>query len=109
LARIGRPFFFRLPSPKGASSNNGRPQAGVAIAGEVTDILGGDNDLITRLADCRRASRQDDVGIERVGRGRGYATLAGVSPEKGSLTPGGSRYWLIGQSSLSDQFIETTE
>ena len=29
-------------------------QAGVAIAGEVADILRRDEDLITRLTDCRR-------------------------------------------------------
>ena len=48
--------------------DNGRPQAGVAIAGEVADILRRDEDLITRLTDCRRTSCQDDVGVECIGR-----------------------------------------
>ena len=35
--------------------SDSRPQPGVTIAGEVADVDRGDNDLITRLADCSAA------------------------------------------------------
>ncbi len=62
------PTRFSRSSMKQESLSNGRPQAGVAIAGEVADILRRDEDLITRLTDCRRTSCQDDVGVECIGR-----------------------------------------
>ena len=36
------------------------------MAGEVSDILRRDEDLIARLTDCRRTSGKDDVGVEGV-------------------------------------------
>ena len=47
-------------------SSDRRPQAGVAVAGEVTDILRRDEDLITGVTDCGCTRRQDHVGVEGV-------------------------------------------
>src|SRR5271157_2547360 len=82
---------------------------GVAVAGEVTDILRRDEDLITGVTDCGCTRRQDHVGVEGVRRSGWYATLAGVGPEEGGVTPSASRNRLIRQSSQSNQMIETTE
>ncbi len=49
--------------------NNGRPQAGVAVAGEVADILRRYDDLIAWLTDRDCASCHDDVGVEGLRRG----------------------------------------
>ena len=65
-------------------SDNGRPQPGVAIPGEMADVVRRHEDLITGLTDCGGTGRQDDVGVKGVRRSGGNALLAGICPKENS-------------------------
>jgi hypothetical protein len=75
----------------------------------MTDILRCDEDLIAWMTDCGCTCREDNVGVQGIGRGRWYAKLSGVRPEESGLTPSGGRYGLIRQSSSGNQIIEAVE
>jgi hypothetical protein len=45
-------------------SNDGRPESGVAVPSQMTDVLGSDQNLVTRIPDRGRTRCQNDVGVQ---------------------------------------------
>jgi hypothetical protein len=58
---------FRQHWTQQRGSDDGRPQAGVAVPSKVTDIVRRDDYLIAGLPDCGSTSCDEHVGIERLG------------------------------------------
>jgi hypothetical protein len=75
----------------------------------MTDVLGSDQNLVTRISDRGRTGCQDDVGVQGIGRCGWNAELAGVRPKERGLAPSRARDGLVRQSSNCDEIIETTE
>jgi hypothetical protein len=105
---VGADLARAQPSEK-RSRRSWSSTTGVAIAGKVADVLGGDNDLIAKLADGGGEPRQNYVGIQGIRRCRGYARLAGVSPEQRRLTPSRGRCGQVGQPSRRDELVWAAE
>jgi hypothetical protein len=56
------------------------PQPGIAVACEVTDVLGGEGDLVTCATDCGSKRSQDCRDVKHVGRGSRNPSWRASSP-----------------------------
>ena len=82
------------------------PVFGGDVAGEVADIFGGDD-----RAGFQGHGGEDDVGVEFLGVGGGFAATAGVGPHSGGAEHGRGGDGLVEESVLisiekNQRFVE---